>query len=58
MKDKIESIAKKFLNKQVIMYIIFGVLTTLVNLGISLFLEGVFNINGAWASAIGIFHKP
>ncbi len=54
MKDKIESIAKKFLNKQVIMYIIFGVLTTLVNLGISLFLEGVFNINGAWASAIGI----
>lgn len=54
MKDKIESIVKKFLNKQVIMYIIFGVLTTLVNLGISLFLEGVFNINGAWASAIGI----
>ena len=54
MKDKMESIAKKFLNKQVIMYIIFGVLTTLVNLGISLFLEGVFNINGAWASAIGI----
>ena len=45
MKEKIESLLKKFLNKQVIMYIIFGVLTTLVNLGISLFLEGVFNIN-------------
>lgn len=54
MKEKIESLLKKFLNKQVIMYIIFGVLTTLVNLGISFFLEGVFNINGAWASAIGI----
>lgn len=54
MKDKIKNIMNKLLNREVIMYIIFGVLTTLVNLIISFVLEGVVNINGAWASAIGI----
>ena len=50
MKD----IIKKFLNKEVIMYIIFGVLTTLVNIIISFVLEGIVHIDGAIASAIGI----
>ena len=46
MKD----IIKKFLNKEVIMYIIFGVLTTLVNIIISFVLEGIVHIDGAIAS--------
>lgn len=54
MKDKITYVIKKLLNKEAIMYIIFGVLTTLVNLIVSFVLEGVVNIDGAWASAIGI----
>ncbi len=52
--DKIQGLIKKVLTKEVIMYIIFGVLTTLVNLIISFLLEGLLNVDGAWASAIGI----
>ncbi len=52
--EKIKDLAKKILTKEVIMYIIFGILTTLVNLVISFLLEGVFNVDGAIASAIGI----
>ena len=52
--DKIQGLIKKVLTKEVIMYIIFGVLTTLVNLIISFVLEGLLNVDGAWASAIGI----
>ena len=54
MKDKIAYVIKKLLNKEAIMYIIFGVLTTLVNLVVSFVLEGIVNIDGAWSSAIGI----
>ena len=52
--EKIKDIAKKFLTKEVITYIIFGILTTLVNLVISFVLNGFFNVDGAWASAVGI----
>ena len=52
--DKIQELVKKVLTKEVIMYIIFGVLTTLVNLIISFVLEGIVKMDGAWASAIGI----
>lgn len=54
MKEKIQNIIKKFLTKEVIMYVIFGVLTTLVNLIISFVLVGAFKIGGSIASAIGI----
>lgn len=54
MKEKIQNIMQKFLTKEVIMYIIFGVLTTLVNLVISFVLVGAFNVDGSIASAIGI----
>lgn len=54
MKEKIQNIMQKFLTREVIMYIIFGVLTTLVNLVISFVLVGTFNIDGSIASAIGI----
>lgn len=54
MKEKIQKILQKFLTREVIMYIIFGVLTTLVNLIISFVLVGAFKIDGSIASAIGI----
>ena len=54
MKEKIQKILQKFLSREVIMYIIFGVLTTLVNLIISFVLVGAFKIDGSIASAIGI----
>ena len=41
MKEKIQKILQKFLSKEVIMYIFFGVLTTLVNLIISFVLVEV-----------------
>ena len=47
-------IKEKLQNKEVIMYIIFGIATTLVNLIISFILEGIVKINGEIASAIGI----
>lgn len=52
--DKIKSIIKKFCTKEVISYIIFGVLTTLVNISISFVLTAAFNVEGNLASTIGI----
>ena len=52
--DKIKSIIKKFFTKEVISYIIFGVLTTLVNISISFVLTAAFNVEGNLASTIGI----
>ena len=52
--EQLQKLIKKFLTREVILYIVFGVLTTIVNIGISYLLEGVFHINGAIASAIGI----
>lgn len=52
--EKIKKLLKKVLTREVIMYIIFGVLTTIVNLVFSFVLEGPFKVDGAWASAIGI----
>lgn len=54
MKEKLQKILQKFLSREVIMYVIFGVLTTLVNLIISFVLVGAFKIDGSIASAIGI----
>ena len=52
--EKLKVLIKKFLTKEVILYIVFGVLTTIVNIALSYILEGFFHINGAIASAIGI----
>ena len=52
--EKVKQLLKKVLTREVIMYVIFGVLTTLVNLVVSFVLEGPFKVDGAWASAIGI----
>lgn len=52
--EKLKALIKKFCTKEIILYIVFGVLTTIVNLVVTYILNHVFNINGAIASAIGI----
>lgn len=52
--EKIKSILKKFCTKEVISYIIFGVLTTLVNITISFVLTTACKIEGNLSSTIGI----
>lgn len=52
--EKLKVIIKKICNKEVITYIIFGVLTTLVNIIISYILKAFFNIDGNISSTIGI----
>lgn len=52
--EKIKGIIKKVCNREVISYIIFGVLTTIVNIVVSYILKAVFNIEGNIASTIGI----
>ncbi len=49
-----DKIKEKLLNREVIMYVIFGIATTLVNLIISFILEGIVKVNGEIASAVGI----
>ena len=49
-----DKIKEKLLNREVMMYVIFGVATTLVNLIISFILEGIVKVNGEIASAVGI----
>lgn len=45
---------KKIFNKEVILYIIFGILTTVVNITVSYILKAFFNIETNIASTIGI----
>lgn len=52
--EKLKKLIKKFCTKEVILYVVFGVLTTLVNLVVTYVLNHFLNIDGAVASAIGI----
>lgn len=52
--NKLKELIKKFCTKEVISYIIFGILTTLVNIIVSFLLKAVFNVEGNIASTIGI----
>lgn len=52
--EKLKALIKKACNKEVISYIIFGVLTTLVNIVISYLLKAICHIEGNIASTIGI----
>lgn len=52
--EKLNVLIKKICNKEVISYIIFGVLTTIVNIVISYILKAIFHIDGNIASTIGI----
>lgn len=52
--EKIKGLIKKVCNREVISYIIFGVLTTIVNIVVSYVLKAFFYIEGNIASTIGI----
>lgn len=52
--EKLKVFIKKVCNKEVISYLIFGVLTTLVNIVISYLLKAFCHIEGNIASTIGI----
>ena len=52
--EKLKNLVKKFCTKEVIFYIIFGVLTTIVNIVVSTILETFFHLEGNLASTIGI----
>lgn len=52
--DKIKKIIRRVMTKEVIFYIIFGVLTTIVNILSTYILNHFLGIDGAIASAIGI----
>lgn len=52
--EQIKNLIKKFCTREVISYLIFGVLTTVVNIVVSLILEAFFHFEGNLASTIGI----
>ena len=52
--EKLKNLVKKFCTKEVIFYIIFGVLSTIVNIVVSTILETFFHLEGNLASTIGI----
>lgn len=52
--EKIKALIKKVCTREVIFYIIFGILTTLVNIVVSTLLESILHLEGNLASTIGI----
>lgn len=52
--EKIKNLIKKFCTREVIFYTIFGVLTTIVNIGSYTILSSVFHLEENLASNIGI----
>ncbi len=52
--EKLKAVIKKFLNKEVIAYLIFGILTTLVNIVVSYIGKAFLHIEENIASTIGI----
>ena len=52
--EKVKELIKKVCTKEVILYIVFGVLTTIVNIAVSYILKSFFNVEGNIASTIGI----
>lgn len=52
--EKLKALIKKFCTKEIILYVVFGVLTTIINLVVTYVLNHFLNVNGAIASAIGI----
>lgn len=52
--QKLKALIKKVFTKEVVFYILFGVLTTIVNIVVSYILKAFLNIEGNIASTIGI----
>ena len=53
--EKIKELLKKVMTKEVILYIIFGLLTTVCNIGVFTILNKIFNIEENLANFIAIF---
>lgn len=52
--EKVKEMIKKVCTKEIITYIIFGILTTVVNIVISYSLKAIWQVEGNLASTIGI----
>ncbi len=52
--ETLKKVINKVCTRETILYIVFGVLTTLINIGISTILVKVFYVEGNLASTIGI----
>ena len=52
--EKIRNIIKKILTKEVILYIVFGIFTTIVNLGTFYLLNSIFSVNENISNFIAI----
>lgn len=52
--EKLKELIKKVCTREVIFYLIFGVLTTVVNVGVSYVLNAFLHVEGNIASTIGI----
>jgi len=52
--EKVKEIIKKVLTKEVILYVVFGVLTTIVNIAVSYILTAFVKLEGNISSTIGI----
>lgn len=52
--EQIKKLIHKFCTREVISYLIFGVLTTVVNIVVSMILESIFHLEGNLSSTIGI----
>lgn len=52
--EKLKKLIKKFCTKEIILYVVFGVLTTIINLVVTYVLNHFANLNGALSSAVGI----
>ena len=55
--EKIENLMKKILTKEVIFYIIFGILTTIVNLGSFFVMNDILNWNAYITNKDLVFHS-
>jgi len=53
--EKIKVIIKKMMTKEVMLYIVFGVLTTVCNIGVFTLLNKIFNVEENLANFIAIF---
>ena len=52
--EKIKKLIKKLWTREVLLYFVFGVLTSIINVGLSYLLKAAFNVEENIASTIGI----
>lgn len=52
--NKLKELIQKFYKREIILYIIFGVLTTIINIASFMILSSIFNVEENFANIIGI----